>query len=99
MPRRYYDYLPQFEPANSLAGYGSYLILVAIILMFYNLFSSLRNGDGAPDDPWGGTTLEWSLPSPPPLHNFEAQPTIRAYPYDFSDVVKAASGTEQGGKV
>jgi cytochrome c oxidase subunit 1 len=99
MPRRYYDYLPQFEPANAFAGYGSYLMLAGIVLMFYNLLRSLKNGDRAPADPWGGTTLEWSLPSPPPLHNFEAQPAIRAYPYDFSDVVKAASGTEQGGKL
>jgi cytochrome c oxidase subunit 1 len=97
MPRRYYDYLPQFEPANSFAGYGSYLILAAIILMFYNLLASLRNGERAPGDPWGGTTLEWSLPSPPPLHNFEAQPAIAAYPYDFSDIVKAASEAERGG--
>jgi cytochrome c oxidase subunit 1 len=97
MPRRYYDYLPQFEPANYFAQFGAYLMLAAIILMFYNLFASLRSGDSAPGDPWGGTTLEWSLPSPPPTHNFQTEPTIPAYPYDFSDVVKAASGTDAGG--
>jgi cytochrome c oxidase subunit 1 len=99
MPRRYYDYLPQFEPANSFAAYGSYLILAGIVLMFYNLLASLKNGEKAPRDPWGGTTLEWSLPSPPPLHNFAGRPAIAAYPYDFSDVVGAASGAEQSGKL
>jgi cytochrome c oxidase subunit 1 len=96
MPRRYFDYLPRFEPANSFAGFGAYLMFAAIVLMFYNLFASLKSGASAPGDPWGGTTLEWSLPSPPPAHNFEGQPLIKAYPYDFSDIVKASSEKEQG---
>jgi cytochrome c oxidase subunit 1 len=88
MPRRYHDYLPQFETGNFLAGFGAYIMLAGFVLMFYNLFTSLRKGDRAPSDPWGGTTLEWSLPSPPPLHNFRTQPAIRSYPYDFTDVLK-----------
>jgi cytochrome c oxidase subunit 1 len=96
MPRRYYDYLPQFEAANSFAGIGAYLMLGAIVLMFYNLLASLKSGDVAPGDPWGGTTLEWSLSSPPPSHNFESEPSIMAYPYDFSDIVKASSERAKG---
>jgi cytochrome c oxidase subunit 1 len=88
MPRRYYDYVPQFETGNFLAGFGAYIMLAAIALMFHNLFASLRKGDRAPADPWGGTTLEWSLSSPPPMHNFETQPSIKSYPYDFSEIVK-----------
>ena len=90
MPRRYYDYLPQFEAGNFISGLGAYLMGVAIALMFYNLLVSLRKGERAPGDPWGGTTLEWSLPSPPPQHNFETQPVVKPYPYDFTDVVKNA---------
>jgi cytochrome c oxidase subunit 1 len=90
MPRRYFDYLPQFEAGNFIAGFGAYMMFAAIVLMFYNLFSSLRKGDRAPADPWGGTTLEWSLPSPPPLHNFESEPSIKSYPYDFTDIVKSS---------
>jgi cytochrome c oxidase subunit 1 len=88
MPRRYHDYLPQFETGNFVAGFGAYIMLAGFVLMFYNLFTSLRNGDRAPSDPWGGTTLEWSLPSPPPSHNFQTRPSIKSYPYDFSDVLK-----------
>ena len=90
MPRRYFDYLPQFEAGNFVAGFGAYMMLAAIALMFYNLFVSLKKGDRAPADPWGGTTLEWSLPSPPPSHNFATPPSIKPYPYDFTDVVKNA---------
>jgi cytochrome c oxidase subunit 1 len=89
MPRRYYDYLPQFEAGNFIASFGAYLMFGAIALMFYNLLVSLKKGDRAPADPWGGTTLEWSLPSPPPLHNFEAPPSVKSYPYDFTDIVKS----------
>jgi cytochrome c oxidase subunit 1 len=88
MPRRYFDYLPQFEAGNFIAGFGAYIMVAAIALMFYNLLASLKSGSRAPSDPWGGTTLEWSLPSPPPPHNFVEQPWIKDYPYDFTDVVE-----------
>ncbi len=88
MPRRYFDYLPQFEAGNFVASFGAYMMVAAIALMFYNLLASLRSGSRAPADPWGGTTLEWSLPSPPPTHNFEDEPEIKDYPYDFTEVVE-----------
>ncbi len=83
MPRRYFDYLPQFERPNFLAGFGGGLMVLGMLLMF-NLFRSLRGPRNAPADPWGGTTLEWTIPSPPPVHNFPEPPVIPAYPYDFS---------------
>jgi len=94
MPRRYYDYLPQFEAGNYYAGFGAYMMVAALLLMFYNLLISLRKGERAPGNPWGGTTLEWSLPSPPPMHNFEEPPVIPAYPYDFTEIVKNARKSE-----
>jgi cytochrome c oxidase subunit 1 len=96
MPRRYFDYLPQFEAGNFYSSFGAYMIMVAIVLMFYNLIVSLKKGERAPSDPWGGTTLEWSLPSPPPMHNFESEPSVKSYPYDFSDVVKKSRQSQSG---
>ncbi len=87
MPRRYYDYLPQFETGNFLAGFGGILMVGAIALMFFNLLISFKEKKIAQADPWGGTTLEWSVPSPPPLHNFVEEPQVKPYPYDFSDVI------------
>jgi cytochrome c oxidase subunit 1 len=86
MPRRYYDYLPQFESGNRLAGIGGFLMVAGILVMLVNLAISLRRGRRAPADPWGGTTLEWTIASPPTLHNFEAPPHVPAYPYDFTAV-------------
>jgi cytochrome c oxidase subunit 1 len=86
MPRRYYDYLPQYETGNFLAGFGAYIMVFGIIIMFVNLLMSFRKGVPAPDDPWGGTTLEWKVPSPPPVHNFIDEPKIMDFPYDFKGV-------------
>ncbi|KGO34979.1 MAG: cbb3-type cytochrome c oxidase subunit I [Desulfoprunum sp.] len=87
MPRRYYDYLPQYETGNFLAGFGAYLLVFGLLLMLLNLVFSLRNPRTAPANPWGGTTLEWSIPSPPPVENFTDSPNIKDFPYDFSEIV------------
>ncbi|KAB2888296.1 MAG: cytochrome c oxidase subunit I [Desulfobulbaceae bacterium] len=95
MPRRYYDYLPQYETGNFLAGFGGYLLIAGMVIMFVNLFVSLRNPRMAPADPWGGTTLEWTIPSPPPMENFVETPVIPDFPYDFR---KFMAGGKGGGK-
>jgi cytochrome c oxidase subunit 1 len=92
MPRRYYDYLPQFSQGNGLAALGGLLLFSGIMLMLINLILSFKKREVAAPDPWGGVTLEWSIPSPPPVHNFIDKPTIKDYPYDFSDVLKKAAG-------
>ncbi len=84
MPRRYYTYLPQFQPMNFFAGIGAYIMVAGIMLILFNLLYSFRDGEKADGDPWGGTTLEWATPSPPPLKNFTARPFITDYPYDFT---------------
>ncbi len=86
MPRRYYDYLPQYETGNFLAGIGGFLLVIGIVIMFVNLLMSFRKAVPAPADPWGGTTLEWKIPSPPPLHNFVDTPQLMAFPYDFTGI-------------
>jgi len=90
MPRRYYDYLPQYESGNFSAGLGGYLMVFGIFLMLYNLVRSFKQRTPASDNPWGGTTLEWSVPSPPPMENFVEPPHVKDYPYDFSEIVAGA---------
>jgi len=87
MPRRYFDYLPEFAKGNFLAGFGAAFMIIGLFILFFNLFASLKNGEKAPSNPWGGVTLEWQIPSPPPLHNFVDEPVVKDYPYDFSDIV------------
>ena len=95
MPRRYYDFLPQFEKGNFLAGIGGFVMIAGLALMFYNLFVSFKEKKVAEADPWGGTTFEWKVPSPPPVHNFVEEPEVKDYPYDFTEIVAQA---KKGGK-
>ena len=55
----------------------------AISLPSVYLFCSLRHGRPAGPNPWGATGLEWSVPSPPPKHNFADIPVVVREPYDY----------------
>ncbi len=90
MPRRYYHYLPQFQTLHEIATVGSWILVLGLIIMFVNLFMALRSGAKASENPWGGETLEWKTPSPPPLENFDEIPTVTAGPYDYSKYEKAS---------
>ena len=90
MPRRYYHYLPQFQTLHQIATVGSWILVLGLIIMFVNLFMALKNGPKAPANPWGGETLEWKTPSPPPLENFDEIPTVTTGPYDYSKYEKAS---------
>ncbi|HKJ99206.1 MAG TPA: cbb3-type cytochrome c oxidase subunit I [Desulfotignum sp.] len=96
MPRRYYDYLPQFAAGNFFAGFGALFMIFGIGLMVANLVASFARQRTAGPDPWGGVTLEWTIPSPPPVHNFVHPPEIMAYPYDFSGVTDRSEQRQKG---
>jgi cytochrome c oxidase subunit I len=84
MPRRYFDYLPQFHTGHFISSIGAFILATGIILMISNIVRGVRKGEKAPMNPWNGVTLEWQIPSPPPLENFEEIPTITEPPYNFN---------------
>jgi cytochrome c oxidase subunit I len=83
MPRRYFNYIDQFQGFHQFSTYGSYVIGVAFVMMFIYLMHSLLKGERAPANPWGSRALEWQVSSPAPLHNFEHTPVIINGPYDY----------------
>ena len=82
MPRRYYNYLPEFQPLHVLSTLGAYTLGIGFLLTAFYLYKSLKNGKTAPMNPWGGSTLEWQCSSPPPYYNFHKPPVVTAGPYD-----------------
>ncbi len=82
MPRRVYDYAPAFHMGNLISTIGSWILIAGLILMFSNLIKALFKGKDAGNNPWGGTTLEWQVPSPPPKDNFAEIPVITKGPYE-----------------
>lgn len=91
MPRRYYDHLPEFHDAHLIATYGSWVLIAGLLIMMFNLFIGVLRGKPASANPWGGTTLEWTVPSPPPLLNFDKIPTVTGGPYDHNTDKEVAS--------
>lgn len=83
MPRRYYDYPPQFHTLHLISTIGSWILIVGLIWIFINLFQALWKGERAGNNPWGGGTLEWQISSPPPSENFEKIPVVERGPYEF----------------
>jgi len=83
MPRRYYDYLPEFAPLNLTSTIGSWILVSGLAIMLVNLFRGLHSGEPIGQNPWGGATLEWSVPTPPPTENFIEEPVVTHGPYDF----------------
>ncbi len=80
MPRRVADYAADegLDFMNLLSSAGAFLVGASMLFLIWNLWSSLRKGRPAGDDPWGGHTLEWATSSPPPHHNFTELPPIRS---------------------
>ena len=79
MPRRIPDYPDAYAYWNHIASaYGYSIMAVSMGVFFVNLFWSLLAGKKAEANPWGegATTLEWTLSSPPPYHQFETLPII-----------------------
>jgi cytochrome c oxidase subunit 1 len=85
MPRRYFDYLPQFHTLQFISTIGSWILIAGLILMFGNLIHALFKGQRAEDNPWGGATLEWGISSPPPAKNFDVIPRVERGPYEYSN--------------
>ena len=83
MPRRIYTYGEEMGWAfwSGVSTVGAIALAVGLFIFIYNVVISWRSGEIADADPWDGRTLEWSIPSPPPEHNFDVIPTV----YDRDD--------------
>jgi cytochrome c oxidase subunit 1 len=92
MPRRYYDHLPRFHTGHLWATLGSWIMVSGLLLMVANLVRGLFRKTTIPANPWGGVTLEWKIPSPPPTENFAVLPIITEPAYTFNPVAKELAG-------
>jgi len=78
MPRRYPDYTPAYAYWNEIATIGYMVMVASLVVWFINIIYAYTVGKKADDNYWGegATTLEWTLSSPPPFHQFETLPVI-----------------------
>ena len=79
MPRRIVDYPDAFAHWNYISSIGSYISGFGILIFFFGMTRAFLRKEKAANNPWGpgATTLEWTLTSPPPFHQFEVLPRIK----------------------
>jgi cytochrome c oxidase subunit 1 len=88
MPRRYAQYLPEYEPYHVASTIGSWFLIAGLLTLFANLIHGALRGPKAAANPWGGQTLEWKTSSPPPVTNFVGEPDLSRQAYDYPEVVE-----------
>ena len=78
MPRRYADYPEAFAGWHKVSTYGGHIFALGMFVFVIGVILAFRSKERAADNPWGegATTLEWTLSSPPPFHQFETLPRI-----------------------
>lgn len=75
-----YEAATGWHPIFIIVAIGAAIIFVGASIQFLGLFWSIKNRkknwDHSGGDPWNGRSLEWSIPSPPPVYNFAIIPTV-----------------------
>jgi cytochrome c oxidase subunit 1 len=79
MPRRIADYPDAFAGWNFISSLGAYVFALGLVVFVVTMVLAIRRKERVEDNPWGigATTLEWTLSSPPPFHQFERLPLIK----------------------
>ncbi len=89
-PRRYaqlteFQYLKHLQPLHLFITVAAFVTIASQFIFLFNFFWSMRAGKRAGMNPWESTSLEWSVPSPPPHDNFGAlEPVVYHGPYEYS---------------
>ena len=89
-PRWSANIAPPFATANLIASLFTILIAASVFVLVYNVVITLVRGELATSNEWGAKTLEWTVPTPVPLENFEHLPEVKSLPYDYGSPVPAA---------
>ena len=79
MPRRYVDYADGYAFWNMVSSWGYVIMAIGMVIFFVLLIEAMISRRKADANPWGegATTLEWTLSSPPPFHQFNELPKIK----------------------
>jgi len=85
MPRRYYDYPPEYQTLHVVSTVGSWVLASGMIITVGYLLWALKSGKRAGKNPWHSASYEWLTRSPPPPHNFDDTPVFATDPYDYTE--------------
>ena len=86
MPRRYWQYPPEFQVLNVLSTAGASILAVGYLLPMIYFLWSLKYGPIAEANPWHAAGLEWKTTSPPPTFNFDETPVVTWEAYNYDEI-------------
>ena len=94
-PRWSANIAPPFVAANTVASLFTIVIAASVFVFIFNVIYTFARGEVAEANEWGGKTLEWTIPTPVPLENFEELPVVTSLPYTYGEPVPALEGSGQ----
>ena len=84
MPRRVSTYAPGLQPLNDFVSASAYVLGFSMLIFIANLvYSLVFKRIPAAENPWESRSLEWQLPTPVPVMDFERIPVINTSPYEY----------------
>lgn len=92
MPRRYFDYLPEFESMHFLSTMGAFVNAFGYAFSMGHLaWMAFFGKEKAPENPWDSLSLEWKTQSPPIHENFEEIPVVDDWTYGYGTPVEGGA--------
>jgi cytochrome c oxidase subunit 1 len=70
-------------------------MMAGMLIELYLVIICWRRGKPAGPNPWGSKTLEWQVPTPVPLENFEVMPVVTSDPYGYGEEVEPSAIAEE----
>jgi cytochrome c oxidase subunit 1 len=84
MPRRVAFYASDLQPINIWVSVSAFVLGASMLVFIANvLYSMVIARKPAEENPWRSKSLEWQLPTPVPVHDFDTIPVIDSDPYDY----------------
>jgi len=80
-----YDFLKHLLPLNRYTSWSAFILMAGQFVFVWNFIHSLVAGEKAEANPWQVGTLEWTIPSPPPHHNYDVIPAVLRGPHEFAN--------------
>ncbi len=80
-----YNFIRHLLPLNRYTSYSAFILMAGQFVFVWNFIHSMFAGARAEMNPWQVGTLEWTIPSPPPHHNYDVIPTVLRGPHEFAD--------------
>jgi cytochrome c oxidase subunit 1 len=84
MPRRVSTYAPNLQGLNTWVSISAFVLGFSMLIFIFNvIYSLIFKREPAEADPWRSKSIEWKVPTPVPVNNFEQIPVFDSDPYDY----------------